>query len=401
MKKKILQINVVANSGSTGRIAEGIGALAQTQGFESYIAYGRWAMPSSSHLVKIGAKTDYLWHGIESRIFDNHGLASRRATKNFLHAIDKINPSIIHLHNIHGYYLNYPMLFQYLAEKKLTVVWTLHDCWAFTGHCAHYDFCGCDRWKTQCHHCPQKKTYPASFLFDRSQKNYADKKHFFTMPENMTIVPVSQWLANQVSESFLQNYPCKVIYNGIDTDVFHPYNQNEMKAKFGWIDKKILLGVASTWSPRKGFADFIKLSSLLPEDYLIVLVGLSQKQQKNLPSNIIGISKTESATDLAQLYSAADVFINPTWEDSYPTTNLEAIACGTPVVTYHTGGSPESVAEKNGIIIPKGDLTQLKDAIEKIAKEPERCRQYALENFQQPERYREYVKLYQELLNIK
>ena len=398
---RVLQINVVANSGSTGRIAEGIGTLAQTNGFESYIAYGRWALPSSSHLVKIGAKTDYLWHGIESRIFDNHGLASRRATKNFLHAIDKINPSIIHLHNIHGYYLNYPMLFQYLAEKKIPVVWTLHDCWVFTGHCAHYDFCGCDRWKTQCHHCPQKKTYPTSFLFDRSQKNFADKKYFFTMPENMTIVPVSQWLADQVSGSFLQNYPREVIHNGVDTNVFHPYDQHEMKAKFGWSDKKILLGVASTWSPRKGLTDFVKLSSLLPEDYLIVLVGLSAKQQKNLPSNVIGISKTESVTDLAQLYSAADVFINPTWEDNYPTTNLEAIACGTPVVTYQTGGSPESVREPMGFVIHQGDLAQLKTAVEEIVKEPERCRQHALEHFQQQECYGEYIKLYKKLLNIK
>lgn len=398
---RVLQINVVANSGSTGRIAEGIGTLAQTNGFESYIAYGRWALPSSSHLVKIGGKADYLWHGIESRIFDNHGLASRRATRNFLKAVDEINPSIIHLHNIHGYYLNYPMLFQYLAEKKIPVVWTLHDCWVFTGHCAYYDFCGCDRWKTQCHNCPQKKTYPTSFLFDRSQKNFADKKYFFTMPENMTIVPVSQWLADQVSGSFLQNYPREVIHNGVDTNVFHPYDQHEMKAKFGWSDKKILLGVASTWSPRKGLTDFVKLSSLLPEDYLIVLVGLSAKQQKNLPSNVIGISKTESVTDLAQLYSAADVFINPTWEDNYPTTNLEAIACGTPVVTYQTGGSPESVREPMGFVIHQGDLAQLKTAVEEIVKEPERCRQHALEHFQQQECYGEYIKLYKKLLNIK
>ena len=202
MKKLTLQINTVANSGSTGRIAEGIGLSAMNNGFESYIAYGRWAMPSKSQLIKIGNKKDYLWHGIESRIFDNHGLASCRATKNFLHAVDEINPSIIHLHNIHGYYLNYPILFQYLAKKKIPVVWTLHDCWAFTGHCVHYDFCGCDRWKTQCHHCPQKKTYPASFIFDRSSKNYIQKKYFFNLLKNMTIVPVSQWLSDQVADSF-------------------------------------------------------------------------------------------------------------------------------------------------------------------------------------------------------
>lgn len=397
---RVLQINVVANSGSTGRIAEGIGTLAQTNGFESYIAYGRWALPSSSHLVKIGGKADYLWHGIESRIFDNHGLASRRATRNFLKAVDEINPSIIHLHNIHGYYLNYPMLFQYLAEKKIPVVWTLHDCWAFTGHCAYYDFCGCDRWKTQCHHCPQKKTYPASFLFDRSQKNFADKKHFFTMPENMTIVSVSQWLADQVSGSFLQNYPCEVIYNGIDTDVFHPYNQNEIKAKFGWIDKKILLGVASTWSPRKGLTDFIELSSLLPEDYLIVLVGLSAKQQKNLPSNVIGISKTESATDLAQLYSAADVVLNLSKEETFGLTTVEGFACGTPGIAYNKTASPELFIPETGFIV--NTMEEILHALQIILSKGkenyiEICRQHALKNYRKQNRLDDYIRLYQKI----
>ena len=288
----LLQINVVGNSGSTGRITEAIGNTAMGNGFESYVAYGRWAMPSRSELIKIGRKADYLRHGIESRIFDNHGLASRKATRDFVKKVGEIKPDIIHLHNIHGYYLNYPSFFQYLAEINVPVVWTLHDCWAFTGHCAYYAFCGCDRWKTQCHDCPQKKTYPASFLFDRSRKNYIDKKHFFNLPENMTIVPVSKWLADQVAESFLGNYPCRMIYNGVNTDIFRPYDQNEIKDTKGWIGKKILLGVASTWSPRKGLSDFIKLSAVLPENYQIVLVGLSEKQMKNLPENITCIAKT-------------------------------------------------------------------------------------------------------------
>ena len=363
---KLLQINTVANSGSTGRIAEGIGISAMKNGMESFVAYGRWAMPSKSRLIRIGGKLDYLWHGLESRLFDNHGLASRRATKRFLRKVDEIAPDIVHLHNIHGYFLNYPMLFRYLAEKKIPVVWTLHDCWSFTGHCVHFDFCGCDRWKTQCHDCPQKKTYPASFVFDRSAKNYADKKEFFTLPENVTIVPVSCWLADLVASSFLKDYPRKVIYNGIDTDVFRPYDQTEMKAKFGLSGKKVVLGVASVWSPRKGLEDFVKLAALLPaEEYRIVLVGLSEKQKKLLPHGITGLTKTESAEELAQLYSAADVFVNPTWEDNYPTTNLEAISCGTQVVTYRTGGSPESVTEGNGFVVEKGDPEQLASAVRK------------------------------------
>ena len=394
----LLQINVVANSGSTGRIAEGIGCSAIENGFKSYVAYGRWALPSQSELIKIGGKNDYLWHGVESRIFDNHGHASRRATADFLKTVEKISPDIIHLHNIHGYYLNYPMLFEFLAEAKVPVVWTLHDCWPFTGHCACYDCCGCNRWKTQCQHCPQKKTYPASFLFDRSEKNYADKKHFFTLPENMTIVPVSKWMASQVAESFLKDYPRKLIYNGIDTDVFRPYDQNEMKEQFGWQNKKILLGVASTWAQRKGLKDFISLSQELPYEYHIVLVGTNDKQKKNLPANITAISRTESTAELARLYSAADVFVNPTWEDNYPTTNLEAISCGTPVVTYRTGGSPESVKEGNGVIVDKGNLQQLKDALMQVRKNTESCRAYALQNFRMQDRFEEYIDLYNQLL---
>lgn len=396
---KLLQINVVANSASTGRITEGIGISAMSCGFKSYVAYGRWANPSQSELITIGSRKDYLWHGVESRIFDNHGHASRRATADFLKTVEKISPDIIHLHNIHGYYLNYPMLFEFLAKAKIPVVWTLHDCWPFTGHCAYYDYCGCNRWKTQCHHCPQKKAFPASFLFDRSRKNYADKKHFFTLPKNMTIVPVSKWLSDQVADSFLKDYPREVIYNGIDTDVFRPYNQNEMKAQFGWQGKKILLGVASTWSPRKGLEDFISLSQELPSEYRIVLVGVNDKQKKNLPPNITAISKTESTAELAQLYSAADVFVNPTWEDNYPTTNLEAISCGTPVVTYHTGGSPESVKENNGAVVAKGNLSQLKEAVTNIRKDTASCREYALKHFRMQDRFGEYVELYKQILN--
>ena len=400
---KLLQINTIANSGSTGRIAEGLSVFAAQQGFESAVAYGRWAVPSQTPLVKIGRKIDCLWHGFESRIFDNHGLASRTATRSFLKKVDEIKPDIIHLHNIHGYYLNYPLLFTYLSDKKIPIVWTLHDCWAFTGHCAHYDFCGCNRWKTQCNSCPQKKSYPASFLFDRSAKNHADKKHFFTLPENMTIVPVSNWLAAQVSESFLKKFPCKVIHNGIDTDTFRPYNQDEFKTKFSWSNKKIILGVASTWSQRKGLDDFIKLSALLPENYQIVLIGLSRKQQKGLPPNISGIPKTESTTELAQIYSAADVFVNPTWEDNYPTTNLEAIACGTPVITYRTGGSIEAISPACGSIVEKGNVKSLSETINDFIKHPkqcyaEHCRTHALTNFWMQDCASKYINLYHELI---
>ena len=403
MSKKLLQINTVANSGSTGHIAEGIGLLALQNEMESYIAYGRWAKPSKSKLIQIGTKTDYLWHGIESRIFDNHGLASRRATADFLKTLDSIKPDIVHLHNIHGYYLNYRMLFQYLAERELPVVWTLHDCWPFTGHCVHYDFCGCDRWKTGCHHCPQKKTYPASYLFDRSQKNYEEKKHFFSLPGKMIIVPVSQWLSDQVASSFLKDYPRKVICNGIDTDVFHPYDQEEMKRKFGFGGEKIVLGVASVWSPRKGLKDFIELSSSLPREYRIVLVGLSEKQKHGLPANITGISRTESAAELAQLYSAADVVLNLSREETFGLTTVEGFACGTPGIAYNKTASPELFTKEVGYVVEAGDMKGVMTKIQQLTQEgkfkyTDSCRKHALSHFQMQDRFRNYIELYKRFM---
>lgn len=398
-KKNLIQINTVANSGSTGRIAEGIGFSARTNGFESYIAYGRWSMPSESHLIRIGSKADYLWHGIESRGMDNHGLGSRRATRAFLNTVDKISPGIVHLHNIHGYYLNYPLLFEHLKKKNIPVVWTLHDCWTFTGHCVYFEYVNCDKWKNGCFQCPQKKTYPASYIFDRSKQNWLDKKHYFTLPERMVIVPCSHWLGDLVKESFLGKYPVKVIHNGIDTSVFRPYPISEVRAKYGWEGQKILLGVASVWSARKGLQDFIKLAEILPEDYRIVLVGLNDKQINGLPANITAYTRTESVQMLAELYSAADVFLNLTWEDNFPTTNLEAISCGTPVITYRTGGSPESVIGDTGLVVEQGDLQGVLRAIPAVRKDVDICRNHALKYFRQEDCFKNYIDLYDSLLN--
>ena len=397
--KTLIQINTVANSGSTGRIAEGIGNAAMASGYSSYIAYGRFANSSSSKLIQIGRKKDYLLHGIRSRILDDHGFGSGTATQTLLRQMDEMKPDIVHLHNIHGYYLNYPLLFEYLKNKNVPVVWTLHDCWAFTGHCAYFDYANCDKWKNGCCHCPQKKTYPASYIFDRSKQNWLDKKHYYTLPEQRVIVPCSHWLGGLVKESFLGKYPVKVIHNGIDTSVFQPYPESGVRAKYGWEGLKILLGVASNWSPRKGLQDFIKLSGMLPDGYRIVLVGLSEEQIKDLPANITAFTRTESVQMLAELYSVADVFLNLTWEDNYPTTNLEAISCGTPVITYRTGGSPESVTDDTGLVVGQGDLQGVLHAVSSIRKDVEICRAYALANFRQEDRFQEYIDLYDSLLN--
>ena len=395
----LIQINTVANSGSTGRIAEGIGNAAMTAGYSSHIAYGRYANSSSSKLIRIGQKKDYLLHGVRSRIFDDHGFGSVTATRKLLRQMDEIQPDIVHLHNIHGYYLSYPLLFEYLKNKNLPVVWTLHDCWPFTGHCAYFDYANCDKWKNGCYHCPQKKTYPASYICDRSEQNWLDKKHYFTLPERMVIVPCSHWLGNLVKESFLGKYPVKVIHNGIDTSVFQPHPEPGVRAKYGWEGQKILLGVASSWSSRKGLKDFIQLSGMLPDGYRIVLVGLNEKQMKDLPANITAFTRTESVQMLAELYSTADVFLNLTWEDNYPTTNLEAISCGTPVITYRTGGSPESVTEETGLVVEQGDLQGVLDAVSSLRKDVALCRKYALANFRQEDRFQDYIDLYGTLLN--
>lgn len=398
---KTLQINVTANWGSTGCIAEEIGQTVIANGWDSHIAYGRNMTPCSSDIFRIGTQKDIYTHVFQTRLFDRHGLASKNATKKLIQHIEHINPDIIHLHNIHGYYLNYPTLFEYLSKTDIPVVWTLHDCWAFTGHCAYYDFAGCQRWQTGCYDCPRRKEYPASLFLDRSTQNYADKKKWFTAVKNMTLVPVSKWLAGEVRKSFLGHYPIKVIHNGIDTELFSPCVVD--KKSFGLDGKFVVLGVASVWSSRKGLADFIELRRVLPDDCVIVLIGLNQKQIASLPAGIIGISRTNNVHELAEYYSMADVFVNPTWEDNFPTTNLEALACGTPIITYRTGGSVEAVDDATGYVVDKGDIGGFASVIHEIQSVGKNrysaaCRHRAVEQFNKTDRFNEYFELYNNIL---
>ena len=345
---KVIQINSVCGIRSTGRICTDLADVLLQDGHECKIAYGRESVPEKygKIAIRIGNDLDAKLHALQSRIFDNAGFGSKLATEKFIEWVKEYNPDIIHLHNIHGYYINVEVLFKYLAESNKPVIWTLHDCWAFTGHCAYYSYVKCDKWKTGCFNCPQKKRYPSSLLWDASKKNWQKKKALFTSVKNMTLVTPSKWLANEVKKSFLSKYPMKVIANGIDLDVFKP-TPSDFKEKNGLVGKKIILGVASSWSECKGLKDFIELSKILDEKYKIVLVGLSENQIKELPENILAISRTNNVKELAEIYTAADIFFNPTYEDNFPTVNLEAQACGTPVITYRTGGSVESVSEKN------------------------------------------------------
>ena len=400
---KLLQISIEVNSGSVGRIAEQIGETAMANGWQSYITYARNHLPSKSNTIRIGSKLDVYCHGVMTRLFDTHCLHSTVATKRLVEQIKNIAPDVILLHHIHGYFLNMRVLFDYLSSVDIPIIWVFHDCWSMTGHCAHFEFANCDRWKTGCYDCSEKKSYPGSLLFDRSKKNYIEKRELFTSVKDMTIVSVSNWLGGIVKQSFLKDYDVNVIHNGIDIQKFQPV-QSDIREKFSIFDKKIVLGVASPWSLRKGLKDVFKLSSYLSNDkYQIVLIGLSEEQLKQLPSGIIGLTRTESVEELAEWYSVADVFVNPTYEDTYPTTNLEAISCGTPVVTYRTGGSPESITSSTGRVVDKGDIAGLAKAIEELCAENREeiqsiCREYAVAHFDKKECFEKYIELYERKL---
>ena len=346
--KRLLLINCVCGIRSTGRICSDIAREYEGKGYDVRIAYGRMDeldKESSRWAVKIGGRLSRNIHAVLTRLFDLHGtrLCSYFATKKFLKWAEEWNPDVIWLHNIHGYYLNYRLLFDWIKRHpEKEVKWTLHDCWAFTGHCAYFTAVGCNKWKSGCRGCPSKGDYPRSVLFSRSEKNLKEKVQAFSGVQRMSLITPSKWLADLTRESFLRQYPVAVVNNKIDTNVFKP-TKGDFRKRFNLENKIVILGVASTWDKRKGLDDFLKLRLLLDDRYAIVLVGLSKKQISNLPKNIVGITKTNSSRELAELYSSADWFFNPTYEDNYPTVNLEARACGCRVVTYDTGGAAEAI----------------------------------------------------------
>lgn len=406
--RKLLQINpVIRVNTSTGRIMQEIGELAMQNGWESHIAYSKGRdgiRPCGSHLLPVGDRPSVLWHGVMTRLLDRHGLSSDGATRRFVRQIEQIRPGVVHIHNIHGYFLNYEIFFDYLSKAGIPVVWTVHDCWLYTGHCYYYSFAGCDRWQTCCHDCPQRGKFPSSLLVDRSRRNFLDKRRAFTsMPKDMlTIVPVSRWIREEMGRSFLRDYDFHVIHNGIDTSVFDVCDDAAARARYGLGDRRVVLGVASIWSAEKGLGDFIRLAGMLGGDEVVVLVGVRPEEAKRLPRGIVAIPRTENIRQLAELYSAATAFFNPTWQDNYPTVNLEAIACGTPVVTYRTGGSVESVTPSTGFVVGQGDVRGALDAIRSIERSGREgyrraCRGYALANFRKEDRYRDYLELYDRL----
>ncbi|NMC40767.1 MAG: glycosyltransferase, partial [Bacteroidales bacterium] len=352
---KILQINTTVNSGSHGRIADEIGLSLIDAGHESYVAAAFTGRPSRSQVIKIGCKTDRYLHALKTRLFDRHGFGSEIPTRALVEKIKKINPDIIHLHNLHGYYIHIGVLFQYLKSAGKPVVWTLHDCWPFTGHCSHFDRVNCFKWQSECNICPNKRGYPASWWLDNSRRNFYEKKRLFSGLNKMIIVTPSLWLADHVIKSFLNDYEVRIIHNGVDLNVFRPDDASLAVKKYN-LSYNYILGVSNVWTESKGLRDFIQLRKLLNSEIQVVLVGLNEKKIKNLPAGITGIYRTENVNKLAELYSGAMVFVNPTYVDNFPAVNIEALACGTPVVTYKTGGSPEATDSETGFAVEKGDV---------------------------------------------
>lgn len=351
---KYLFINSVAGFGSTGRLAAEKCRELMAQGHQCVLAYGRKkANCDDVPTVAIGTGVDYTLHGLESRLLDDQGFGSRAATRRFLKWVEEYDPDVIWLHNLHGYYIHVGALFAYLRRCGKQIRWTLHDCWAFTGHCAYFDFVGCHRWRTGCHDCPQKKGYPASIGLDGSRRNWEKKRVLFTGISGLTLITPSHWLAERVRGSFLGEYPIEVVGNTIDREVFKP-TPGDFRKRYGLEEKKILLGVASVWEERKGLKDFVALSKRLDDRYKIVLVGLNEAQRKSLPEQILALPRTDSVRELAQIYTAADIYVNPSVEETFGMTVLEARACGTDVLVYKDTACQEVVASYGGTAVDRG-----------------------------------------------
>ena len=392
---KIVQINVTCGQGSTGNICLSISRLLTKKGVENYVLYtlGDCAEPTS---IKVGDWQAVRWAAVQSRLTGNYGFTSKHITKQMLDLLRKIQPDIVHLHNLHSHNCHLQLLMDYLRENRIKVFWTFHDCWAFTGYCPHYTLTACDKWKTGCGKCPQFRHY--SFFLDQSAALY-QKKKALTDGLSLTVITPSRWLAGQVCQSFFQQFPVKVIHNGVDRSVFYP-RKSDFRKRYGLEDVFVLLGVAFRWDNRKGLDVFIELFHRLdPRQYKIVLVGTDDEVDKQLPADILSIHRTECQDELAELYSAADVFVNPTREEVLGLVNLEANACGTPVITFDAGGSPECICETSGVTVAVDDIDAMEAQIIHIATEKPFTAQMCVNRsaeFDRKKQYEEYLNLYAE-----
>lgn len=399
MKGRILSINLGLN-GSTGKIMKSLYETAKQNGFEFV-----YAAPASncqdakdSDYIQIGTRLESKLGNYISKATGLDGFFPIFATIRFLNLIKKNDVDIIHLHNLHHSYICLPLLFRYIKRNNISVVWTLHDCWSFTGHCPHFMYEKCDKWKTGCYSCPRFRDYPKS-IFDNSKFMWKLKKRIFNGVNDLVLVTPSQWLGELTRHSYLQNYPVKVINNGIDLDVFKPL-PSDFRSNYGLEEKKVVLGVAFDWGVKKGLDVFIELSKRLPSDYQIVLVGTDENIDKLLPNNIISIHRTHNQSELAKIYSMADVFVNPTREDTFPTVNIEALACSTPVLTFNTGGSPECIDSTCGSVVECDDIVTFEQEIIRICEQRPYSKQACFKKAAQFDKncsYKEYVDLYERI----
>ncbi|MCA4563338.1 glycosyltransferase [Bacteroides xylanisolvens] len=401
---KIFYISGSINFGAPGRILEQMGLLAQKHGYEVMVAHStRNENPSQLPHFAMTTKCQEVIHAIGAKFLDLHGLLSTKQTKALVERIKEYQPDIIHLHNIHGYFCNFKVLFEYLDIIDTPIVWTMHDCWPFTGRCFHFVGANCYKWKTGCYDCQSEAGYTVSKYVDRSKSFYELKKRLFSSVKNMTMVPVSNWQATFLKDSFLKNCNVHTIHNGVDLKKFLPVDGVRLREKHQLEGKFVLLGVASPWNMRKGLGDFCKLRLMLSFDFAIILVGLKPEQMEKLPEGIIGISRTESQRELAEYYSMADVFVNLTYLDTFPTVNLEALACGTPVLTYKTGGSPEAVDEQTGVVVEQRDLKEVVRVLCSMKRDKfssSACRKRAEELFDKDKCFESYIELYDSLIHI-
>jgi putative colanic acid biosynthesis glycosyltransferase len=401
--KKLLQIGIEVNSGSTGRIAEQIGVEALKNGWKSYITYARGYNKSDSEVIKIGNKLNIYYHVLQTRLFGNHLKSSGNATRKLIKRIQEINPDIIQMHQLHGYYLNLELLFNFLCTLKVPIVWTLHDCWAFTGHCAYFSLVNCNKWVSECNKCPQINKYPRTIV-DKSKENYLIKKELFNSLQNLTIVTVSEWLNQLTKKSFLGGHKIITIQNGVDINQFYPRkNFSEIKNKYNIPEGKIIMGVGTIWTHSKGLFDYYKLRLVLPVNINVVLVGLTQNQIKTLPKGIIGISRTESISELAELYSVADIITCLSYQESFGLTPIEGFACGTPSVVYNSTALPELITSKVGEIVEAGNIEEVKNSISRILQNGKEyyfsnCIEWARTLFDVRIKYESYLTLYSELM---
>lgn len=394
---KVLQINSVCGYGSTGGIAVDLYKELEAQGHECCIAYGRGSAPENIKTHRIGTKIGNYWHGFLSRITDKQGFYSNHATKKFVKWMLEYNPDIVQLHNLHGYYLNIDILFRGLKMLNKPVVWTLHDCWAFTGHCAHFDFVGCDKWKEECRNCKQKRAYPASWFWDSSRDNFIRKKYLYSLLNKVIVVTPSQWLKGLVEKSILSSFDVRVIYNGIDFEIFRP-RPSEFRKKYRLENKKVILGVANIWDRRKGLEKFNQLAEILDhETYKIVLVGVNDCQKKGLNGNILSLNRTRSREELAEIYTMADVFVNFSEEETMGLTTVEAIACGTPVVVTNKTALPEIINYDSQSCMIKGDASECLDKIDRVRNE-NLDNHEVKKKFDKRQQYMKYIELYESVL---